>query len=141
MLKHILLLIILIQNSNAAAASTSLSSLHISSSELEINREKKSSTFHGNVILCFSDITILCNKIVFYFADNKMHDIEFIEASGNIQAIKNPDIVMVAKKAEIDMKIKKLTLSENVIIEKENKIMSSPQISYYGNINSIKLKK
>ena len=135
MLALILLCMVSVNYSYAAT----LSNLHINSSDLVVDREKKTATFTGNVVLYFDDIKLLGQEAVFYFVDEKIKDIKEIHIYRNIRAIEADDTVLLADKAVFEMAKSELALTGNVVIEKGDKIMQAKEMIYYGKISGVVL--
>lgn len=134
------LLLLLIKTANYAYAST-LKNLHINSSDLFIDREKQIATFKGNVVICFDNIKLLGEESVFYFSNQNMKDIKEIHLYRNIKAVEENDNILLADKAVFIMDKSELKLSGNVIIEKGEKVIFAEEITYFGKISKISLKK
>ena len=140
MLKLILLLTVSISTSSSYAAPT-LSNLQINSSDLVIDREKMTATFAGHVALCFDEVKLLGEEVVFYFEDEKIKDIREIHVHKNIRAIEADDTMLLADEAVFEMKKSKLTLAGHVVVEKGGKIMKANEMVYYGKISDVMLGK
>jgi len=120
---------------------SNLSTLHIDSSDLVIDRGKFTATFTGSVVLCFDDIKLLGEEAVFYFEDDKIKDIKEIHIYKNIRAIEYDNTVLLADKAVFEMAKSELKLTGNVVIEKKGQIMKAREMTYFGKINDVVLRK
>lgn len=117
------------------------SSLHIDSSDLVIDRETLTATFTGSVALCFDNIKLLGEKVVFYFEDEKIKDIKEIHVYNNIRAIESEETVLLSDEAVFDMKKSELKLIGHVVIERKNQIMKASEMRYFGKIDHMVLRK
>jgi lipopolysaccharide export system protein LptA len=135
-----LVLILLFMISINSYAST-LSKLHINSSDLIIDREKLTAVFTGNVVLCFDTMKLLGGEVVFYFEDNKIKDIKEIHVVKNIRAIEADNTILLADKAIFEVASSKLKLTGHVVIEKGDKIMKANEMNYLGKMREVLLRK
>ena len=127
-------------SSNIACAAT-LSHLHIDSSDLLIEREKMTAIFSGNILLCFDDIKLLGEEVVFYFEDTNIKDIKEIHVHKNIRATEKDGTVLIADEAIFWMNKSELKLTGNVVIEKNQRIMRAREMTFYGKIKDVVLEK
>ena len=130
----------ILMSANPSYAST-LSNLHIDSSDLVIDREKFTATFTGSVALCFDDIKLLGEEAVFYFEDEQIKDIKEIHIYKNIRAIEDDSTVLLADKAVFEMAKSELKLTGHVVIEKNDQIMKAHDMTYFGKISDVVLSK
>ncbi len=138
MLKLISLFVV---SASVNASAETLSNLHINSTDLVIDREKMIATFTGSVVLCFEDVKLLGDAIVFHFKDAKIKDIQEIHVHKNVKAIERDDTILLADDAVFDMEKSELKLRGNVVIEKGEKIMKAGEMIYYGKISNMVLGK
>jgi len=136
------LLLIMIISTNIRSYADTLSNLHINSTDLVIDQGKMTATFTGNVVLCFEDVKLLGEEIIFHFQDERIRDIKYIHVKNNIRAIQSLDnTLLLANEAIFEMEKATLQLIGNVVIERDDKIMKTKEMIYYGKINNIMLGK
>ena len=109
--------LIYMTNVNAKIILLDGSIIYINSLKAEYNSSSYDTKFSQNVELQFSQHNIFCQNLNIFFQKN------LIEAFDNL-TYKNPDIIMLADKIEIDLLTKKSKIynfnNSNVIIKKKN---------------------
>ena len=109
--------LIYMTNVNAKIILLDGSIIYINSLKAEYNSSSYDTKFSKNVELQFSQHNIFCQNLNIFFQKN------LIEAFDNL-TYKNPDIIMLADKIEIDLLTKKSKIynfnNSNVIIRKKN---------------------
>jgi len=141
MLKLTLLLATITSASCTSYAET-LSNLHINSTDLVVDRKKMTATFTGSVVLCFQDVKLLGERVIFYFENEAAKEIKYIYVSKNIRAVQTSDnSLLIADEAIFEMQKSELKLMGNVVIEKNDQIMRAQEMIYQGKINNVMLGK
>lgn len=134
MLKLILILMMLKTNAYAN------DDLDISSLDLVYDRHKKTATFSGNVILCFSNVTLTSEKVIFIFQDSNKRKIEKVHIPARLRAIKqenNQETLILGDSGTYYLSTKTLHLKGNVIIEDKKDVIKTNEMIYHGKLKKI----
>lgn len=118
------------------ASDKDVSSLHITSDTLIINRVKQKAEYFGNVIVYFDDAVLRTEKLyVFYKTVDNKQTIDYIVVPTKLtveREINNE--LLLADSAKYFSDNKKLILLGNVILERDNNILKTNKLIYYVDI-------
>lgn len=114
--------------------------LDISSLELKYDRHKKTATFSGNVVLCFNNIKLLSQKIIFHFHDDNGKKIEKVHIPKKLKAIKSEkesEDIILSDSATYYLKEETLHLKGNVTIQNKKDVIITDEMVYHGKLKKI----
>jgi lipopolysaccharide export system protein LptA len=133
--KNFLILSICILFSHIAKA-TDIDKLNITSDNLTIQNDIGTATFSGSVIVVFDNLTLHTSKlIVFYKELNKKREIIKILIPGKLKAIRNCGTeIAIADSGYYDHLTKKLTLDGNVMLQKDEHILTTNKLIYSSSL-------
>ena len=141
-LKNFLLIILFLSAylSSILAIEMNDAKLFIKSDALTLNNQEKSAIFIGNVIVNFQDMTLTTTKLVVYYAEqNNKKTIDRISIPTTLQAVKPCDNeIIVADSADYIVNLGQLTLSGNVRMLKEDKLLVTEKLVYFTKIKILK---
>ncbi len=116
--------------------------VHITSDNLTLNKKNLSATFEDNVRIIFEDQTVYTDKLIIYYSDlGPKREIIKIVFPTKIKAIKGcKNDVILADGGEFDNLAKKLTLTGNVQMQKDNNILVTDKMVYSAKLKSVESK-
>jgi len=120
--------------------SLGIDNLDINALNLVYDRHKKTATFSGNVVLCFSNIKLTSNKVIFSFKDQNNKEIENVIIPGKLSAIRKENgqnNVILADKGFYSLANETLTLEGNVVIEDKKDVIIAKKMIYHGKLTKI----
>lgn len=131
------LTLILLVQSNICYAQDNLD---ISSLKLVYDRHGRSATFSGMAILCFDNVKLSTEKIIFTFEKGYNTKIEKITIPSKLKMIKSENgkqNVILADSGIYMLQEEKMTLTGNVMVENKKDTIITDQITYYGKLKNI----
>lgn len=134
MLRLILILIIMQNNAHANAG------LDISSLDLVYDRHNKKATFSGNVILCFDNVKLSSQKVIFMFQDENRRKIEKVHIPVKLKAIKQEngeETIIIADSGTYHLTTQTLRLKGNVLTQDKKDVIKTDEMIYHGKLNKI----
>ena len=141
-LKNFLLIILFLSSYlfSSLAIEIDDAKLFINSDALTLNNQEKSAIFTGHVVVKFEDITLTTTKLIVYYLeqDNKK-TIDKISIPTALQAVKPCDNeIVIADSADYIVNLGQLTLTGNVRMLKENKLLITEKMVYITKIKNLK---
>ena len=114
--------------------------LDISALKLVYDRHKKSATFSGNVVLCFENVKLVSQKVIFTFKDDNRKKIDKVNIPGKLRAVRTEDgqkKVILADSGTFSLEDQTLTLIGNVAIEDKKDVIITDKMIYHGKLKKI----
>lgn len=133
--KFIIYFLSLLLTSNANAGI--MDSLNVTADNLTIQKDKGTATFSGSVTILFDNLKLKTSKLIVFYQNNDSTDskIKKIVIPGKLKAIHNcPPETITADKGIFDNLTKKLTLSGNVHVQKEDNILITDKLVYSSSL-------
>ena len=137
MLKQVFLLVLLISAKSVFA--DGVSNLYINSDNLLIDKNSMTAKFSGNVLLCFKDVKLLGDKIVFSFENEKNRKIKKIIIENNIKAFYyNNNTLISGDRAVYNASNSELEITGHVIVDLDGKVIITDKIIIYGDLIEVR---
>jgi lipopolysaccharide transport protein LptA len=114
-----------------------MDSLNITADNLTIQKDKGTATFSGSVTILFDNLKLKTSKLIVFYQNNNSTDpkIKKIVIPGKLKAIHNcPSEIITADKGVFNNLTKKLTLSGNVHVQKEDNILITDKLVYSSSL-------
>ncbi len=135
----VMLRLILILVTLSSSLPSFADNLHIDSEELVLDKKTNTASFTGNVMLCFKDMKLISQKVVFYFEDGKNKKIKKIVFPTLVQ-VEKLDSTILADSAVYTEVSKLLVLTGHVVVEKNGEVIVTDEMLYHGKLEDVVLK-
>ncbi len=113
--------------------------LYINSDNFIVDRNKKTGSFKGRVIICFDDMELFTSEAILLYKDENFENMDKIIIPKHLSASKlKEEVFVTADRGEYSFEEKKLTLNGNVKSMKKADVLKTESLVYYVTLKSIK---